>query len=95
MSASDHEGNPIGDAKERLGSMRDEARETAGKVRNDLQGLAYDAGHMAKQYVEAGQRGVRKTACALAETIQKKPLQSSAIAVGIGLVMGMLMRRRS
>ncbi len=84
---------PQGDAKEKLGSMRDEVRETAGKVKEDLQGLAHDAGFMARQYVDAGQRNVQSATHTLADTIQRKPLQSSAIAMGIGVVLGMLMRR--
>jgi ElaB/YqjD/DUF883 family membrane-anchored ribosome-binding protein len=81
-------------SSENQGSAKGDIRESAGKVRDDLQGLAHDAGTAARHYVEIGQENISTLTKSMASSIQRKPIQSGAIAVGLGMLLGMMMRRR-
>jgi ElaB/YqjD/DUF883 family membrane-anchored ribosome-binding protein len=81
---ADKAGNGIGELKERLGSARDRLNDAYEAARESL-GEAYD---QTRKQVVAGAKYTD-------ETIRKNPYQSIAIAVGVGVVIGLLLRRNN
>ncbi|HUY69355.1 MAG TPA: hypothetical protein VMV79_08650 [Alphaproteobacteria bacterium] len=65
-----------------------------GKAKTELRDMAREAGHRSRAIIdEAGEEisGAKKS---VATFIRKKPLAAGGIAVGIGVLLGMFLRRR-
>ena len=55
---------------------------------------AYDAGARARKVIDAATGEVSEITEEVQQTILKKPVQSTLIALGAGVILGMLLRRR-
>ena len=62
-------------------------------IRADLQNLTSTVGRIASKQVNRAQDRARETAYEAEEAIRRNPLQSVAIAVGVGFLFGVLTRR--
>lgn len=89
------------DAKSLKRSAESNVRDAAGHVRNigenvqdNIRNFAYEAGQRMSDYVSAGRERFSSAADDLTDTVRERPLQSSLVALGIGLVLGMFFSRR-
>lgn len=56
--------------------------------------VAEKAGRRVRELVNAADKDIHEVADKAAAEIREKPLQSGALAVGVGLLLGLLLRRR-
>lgn len=66
----------------------------AHKVKAELHEMAFEAGQRSREIIDSAEgelADIKKTAAAV---IRKKPLQSGVLALGVGVLIGMLLRRR-
>lgn len=77
--------SPEGDGNE---AMSQRAKEAAEQALNDLKGRAAD-------YVDAGREKALALTGAIEQQIRERPVQSLAVAAGIGFALGLLYTRRS
>lgn len=89
-----NEGGPtMRDAKEKVRHFKDEARDAAHAVKEDLEGVAHRAGQQARELADSATHNVGDILDSLVSSIRKKPLKASAVLIGTGFVLGMLYRR--
>ncbi len=78
--------------------------ERAGEVKDNLAGMARDAGSTAKagaqevskgikETVEAGRKSAAQAVEGLTDRISENPLTTIGVALGVGIVIGFLIRR--
>jgi ElaB/YqjD/DUF883 family membrane-anchored ribosome-binding protein len=90
-----HEGgHPIDNVKEAARNFKNEAGKTARAVTDDLEDTARRTGHHMRELADSAGHGLSDIGQTMALKIRDKPVQSSFIALGIGLVFGMLYSRR-
>lgn len=82
------------DIKEGAHAVKEDIRATAGKVREDLNEAAYEAGCKARRYIESSENAIADAAGSLSSLIKEKPVQAGLIAAGIGFLLGLLFQRR-
>jgi ElaB/YqjD/DUF883 family membrane-anchored ribosome-binding protein len=63
-------------------------------IKDDLGNLAYHAGIQARQFVGKTEKNVTDLADSVSSRISDKPLQSSLIAMGVGILFGAFLFRR-
>ena len=73
--------------------VRDWAHDVGGQLKEGAQGALHQAGASASQLSTQGREAVEQLEKSLEEYIRAKPLQSLAIAAGVGLVVGWLWRK--
>ena len=56
--------------------------------------FAHEAGHKLREAIDKASSEVRDATDATMEQVRSKPVQSSLIALGIGFLSGLLLRRR-
>ena len=74
--------------------IEDNLRNIAGEVKADLRDLAHEAGKRSRDFVDQAGEEISDATNSVAGLIRKKPFQSSAIALGVGVLVGMFFRRR-
>ena len=77
------------------GDIKADIKKAAGKARAELRGLAHEAGRRSREMLDSAEHSVSGATDQLAGAIREKPFKSGFIALGIGVVLGMLVRRRS
>jgi ElaB/YqjD/DUF883 family membrane-anchored ribosome-binding protein len=70
-------------------AMVDRAAELAGEAQEVIR----QAGDIASEYYEQGQKAVAHMENTLEQSIRDRPLQSILIAAGVGMLMGLLWRK--
>ncbi len=75
----------------RSGAYRasNEARDTVNNVKDDLQGIARQAGQRAREFADNAEHATDS----LTSTIRENPMTSSLVAIGVGFLIGSLFRR--
>jgi ElaB/YqjD/DUF883 family membrane-anchored ribosome-binding protein len=71
----------------------DEIADQIDAIRNDIQNLTSTVGRIANKQLNRAQDKAMATASEAEEAIRRNPLQSVAIAVGVGFLFGVLTRR--
>ena len=74
-------------------NVRDAASDTATEVRQDMREAANRAGRRVRSFLNTAGDEIGNATDTVSDQIRSKPLQSSLIALGIGVVLGSLMRR--
>lgn len=74
-------------------NIRDDARVTAGDVKDDLTVTATKAGRQVRDFISSTGNELSNATETVTAHVHKKPMQSSLIALGIGFVFGALLRR--
>ncbi len=74
------------DIRDGIRRVQDDVRQTASSVRDNLEGVAHEAG----QYVRSAAQSAEKT---VSEKVSDNPIQSILIALGVGAFLGVLLRR--
>ena len=90
MKNDGHIGEEI---KETTRHLKDDARDAASAVRDDLEEVARRAGSHVREFADSAEHGLKDAGGAVATKIRENPIQSSLLALGMGLVVGMLYRR--
>ncbi len=66
----------------------------AGSIREDIEVMARHAGSHVRDVVDNIEHHVSETTDTVMSSIKERPMQSSLIALGVGFVMGLLLRRK-
>jgi ElaB/YqjD/DUF883 family membrane-anchored ribosome-binding protein len=90
---TDHSAHLAQDLEEGFDAIKEDVIDTAGKVKDDLNGMAHSAGRKARRYINENQKEFSKVTRSLAELMRDKPIQSGLIAVGAGFLLGTFFRR--
>lgn len=91
----------IENAKSSARQAETNVRDAAGQVRavganvqDNLRSFAYEAGQRVNDYVSAGRDRFSTATDDYADTVRERPIQASLIALGVGLVLGMIFNSR-
>ena len=87
-------GHPVEDIKEKARHFRSEAQDAATAVKDDLEGVARRTGEHMREVADSAGNSLSDIGQAMTLKIREKPVQSSVIAVVVGVVIGMLFSRR-
>lgn len=63
-------------------------------TKDDVAVLANKAGHKLREVIDTASDEARDAKATIIKEVRQHPVQASAIAAGIGLVLGFLLRRR-
>jgi len=74
-------------------NIQDNARETASEVGDDLRVTANNAGRKVRSFIDSTSEEFSHATKTVTDHVHEKPMQSSLIALGIGFVLGTLLRR--
>jgi ElaB/YqjD/DUF883 family membrane-anchored ribosome-binding protein len=94
QSAINEGGHTMDDIKDTVHQLKADACEAAAVVKDDVENMARRTGQHARELADSAGHSLAGIAEAMRVRIREKPVQSSAIAIGIGLVVGMLYSRR-
>ena len=93
--------NAIDNAKSSARTAEANIRDAAGHVRaiggtvqDNLRDFAYEAGQRVNDYVSAGRERAQHVAEDYADTVRERPIQTSLIALGLGVIVGIFLNRR-
>ena len=78
-------------------NIRDAAghiRAGAANVQDNLRGFAYEAGQRVNDYITTGRERFDTATEDYADRVRERPLQTSLIVLGVGLLLGAFMNRR-
>jgi ElaB/YqjD/DUF883 family membrane-anchored ribosome-binding protein len=75
------------------GEVQKDIRATADTATDDLEGIAHHVGRQMREIAVSAEDSVAEFAKSMSKKIQKKPVQSSVIALATGIVLGFLFRR--
>jgi len=70
-----------------------DVKETYEETKDSLNQSAQKIGHEARELYDSASTELTQVSASMAKEIRSNPLRSSAIALGIGIVMGILLRR--
>jgi len=76
-------------AQEHIDKLVDEVQ----KIQSDMKTMAAKVGHLAGESLDRAQEGAVEGVQQAGQAVQRNPLAAIALAVGLGLVLGALMRR--
>jgi ElaB/YqjD/DUF883 family membrane-anchored ribosome-binding protein len=80
-------------AKATAHSFGDDVRGATAAVKDDVEAVARRTGHHVRELADTAGHNIKDVREATTERIRDNPIQSSVIALGIGLLVGMLYRR--
>ena len=72
---------------------RDKAQEVGTQVRDKAQAIVRQGAETASDYYQQGRQQLEAVEHTLEDAIRAKPLQSILIAAGIGMVLGLLVKK--
>jgi ElaB/YqjD/DUF883 family membrane-anchored ribosome-binding protein len=76
-----------------MSPAKDELAEEIEAIRADIQSLSSTVGRIANEKVNRAQASAMESAKEAEDAIRRNPLQSVAIAIGVGFLFGVLTRR--
>jgi ElaB/YqjD/DUF883 family membrane-anchored ribosome-binding protein len=82
------------DLKSKVADMGESLREMGGHVRDAAREKYENVRDRASEYVEAGRKKVRDLEEGVETYVQENPIHAILIAAGIGMLIGLLWRRR-
>ena len=86
-------GRAANDAEAAVRRSKKSAQDAARAIKEDLEEIAHRAGCHARELADSAGDNIGDISENVTSKIRKKPIQSVAAAVGIGLVLGILFRR--
>ena len=69
--------------------------DAADRMKNDLEGMARSAGKQVRDLADSAEETATDAAATVTAKIRENPVQSSMIALGVGVLVGLLFFRRS
>lgn len=85
--------SPKDETVHNLKSPVQNARNSAGEIKDELCETANEAGHKVRNFINSASEEFSHTSETMTTRIRGKPVQSSLIALGIGFVLGALLIR--
>ncbi len=79
--------------KSDLKDAANDAREHADRVGADIKEVAQEAGQKMRHMLDAAGTDLAQLTDTVAAEVRQRPVQSSVIALGAGVILGMLLRR--
>ena len=86
--------NPLKDVKEAIHQVQEKCCDKAEDARKDLREVARNAGQKVREIYDTATHQGRDASVIVQKQIRSNPLTASAIAAGVGFVLGALLRRR-
>ena len=83
----------IHDFRNTAGALKSDLQNAADKAETTLRDTAYNAGRKAKEIWGTASDEISQATDTVTTQIRKKPVQSSLIALGAGVILGLLLRR--
>ncbi|MDX2027221.1 MAG: hypothetical protein SFW62_01145 [Alphaproteobacteria bacterium] len=83
----------IEDIRDNVRRAKGTARDALGSVREDLSEAAHNAGHQVRELVDSAGKGLTQATQSVSKKVRANPLQSTLIALGLGFVVGTILRR--
>lgn len=74
-------------------NLRNEAEESVVEIKDDLRDVANKAGRKVRNFIDTASGEVTHARDVVTDHVKAKPVQSAAIALGAGFLLGMLFRR--
>lgn len=93
MFAQAEKNAAVSHAKSAANHAKKAANETAAEMQGDLRDIANTAGRSVRQFVTTARDEAEHAAEVVSEQIKARPIQSSVVALGVGVVLGLLFRR--
>lgn len=90
----DKAGETATQLRDRVAATRDQVREQAREASVQAKELGNEAMEVASAYYQQGRDKMREWETMLETQLREKPIQSLLIAGGVGLLLGLLWRRR-
>ena len=87
--------NSLKDVKETVHGLQEKCCSKAENVREELREAAHSAGQKAREIYDTATNEGRDAVAITEKQIRQHPLTASAIAAGVGFLLGALFRRRS
>jgi len=87
-------GHTSNNLKEAAQQFKDDARNTASAVKDDVVGVAHRSGQHARELADSAGHNLSDASETMMGYVREKPFKSGFIALGVGLVVGMLFARR-
>jgi ElaB/YqjD/DUF883 family membrane-anchored ribosome-binding protein len=75
------------------GEVQKDLRATANTASDDLEGIARHVGRQVREMAVSAEDSVVEFSGSVSKKIHEKPVQSSVIALAVGIVLGFLFRR--
>jgi len=85
---------PMDDLKETARHFKADTREAASAMKDDLEDAARRTGRHARDIVDSAGHSLSGAGEVLTVKIRDNPVQSSLIALGVGIVLGILFKKR-
>ncbi|MFM9889682.1 MAG: glycine zipper domain-containing protein [Rickettsiales bacterium] len=92
-ATKDAANDTVADAKSTAYNAKRDVREAARSGRNDVTDYAEKAGHEVRKFIDDTTDQMSDARERLTNEIHDHPLRSSAVALGIGVLLGALIRR--
>lgn len=86
-------GHLVDEVKKMARNFKADAADTANAAKNDLEGVARDAGTHMRAFVDSTEHSLKDVGGTVAVKIRNNPIQSAMIALGLGLLAGIIYRR--
>ena len=81
------------DLREGARKVRESVSETTNRVKHDLNDMAHDAGEQARALFDNANDQLLDATDYVRTQVREKPLQSTLVALGAGILIGLLYRR--
>ena len=87
-------GHTIDGIKETARHIRRDANDAAHAVKDNLEGAARRSGQYVREIADSAGQGLSEAGQTVTHKIRDNPVQSSIVALGVGVVIGMIFNRR-
>ncbi len=87
-------GHTFDDAKRAARMAKDDIRDGVHTLGNNIEGMARDSGHKMRDMADSVGHNLNEASRNVGIRIRDNPVQSSFIALGIGILVGILFQRR-
>ncbi|MFA4846365.1 MAG: hypothetical protein WC654_07490 [Patescibacteria group bacterium] len=86
-------GHLVDEVKKMARNFKADATNTANAAKNDLEGVARETGTHMRAFVDSAEHSLKDAGGTVAVKIRENPIQSTLIALGVGLLAGIIYRR--
>lgn len=86
-------GHLVDEVKKMARHFKDDATDTANAAKSDLEGVARETGTHMRAFVDSAGHSLKDAGGTVAVKIRENPIQSTLIALGVGLLAGIIYRR--
>jgi len=84
----------VDDIRDGARRIKEDVRQAAGTFKNDIEDVAREAGAQARACAGSVEKNVKDTLGSVTNKINDNPVQSSVIALGVGVLLGLVFFRR-